>query len=50
MNITLRYPELGKELKFAISSENYLEELNYQLLSLFGVGSDSFILLNDEVY
>ena len=48
MNITLRYPELGKELKFAISSENYLEELNYQLLSLFGVGSDSFILLNDQ--
>jgi Autophagy-related protein 11 len=48
MNIALRYPELGKEIRITLSSENYLEEISYQLISSFGLGSDSFILLNEE--
>lgn len=48
MNIALRFPEVGSEIRITASKENYLEEINYQLMSSFGTGSDSFILLNAE--
>ena len=48
MNLSIRYPELGKEIRIASTKENYLDEVNFHLQSSFGVGSDSFILLNEE--
>ena len=48
MNIALRFPELGSEIKILATRENFLEEVNFQLVSSFGTGSDSFILLNND--
>ena len=48
MNFALRFPEFGSEVRLIATRENFLEEINFQLMSSFAAGSDSFILLNDD--
>ncbi|OMJ68444.1 hypothetical protein SteCoe_34096 [Stentor coeruleus] len=48
MNIALRYPETGREIKVTLSSGNLVDDLNSQLVISFGADSESFILLNSE--
>lgn len=48
MNIFLRFPEQGKEIRITLQGDNTLEYLSQQLLEIFGYSIDAFILLNSD--